>query len=515
MSSIQEREQYLHELLSSDPLAALQEARSLGASSDEIELKSGIFIDAGLVLQKPAVIRAGVLFLKKLCERYGPDTHRYYSIANGLSAYSELYDGVHQSAETKAALDREARAYYGKALLCQDDVQLRSQAATNIANHLSKRGRYVEAIDYYQKANRLLPQNAVAACGELSLLKQCGFLIHHEAEWYRFYGDFEALLRRCMKLRTILEENFGYIAVLAGSEHQIYAARLIEDTPHFDLPLDNFQLEPYEMWVRENRLALSLFCSNEEYHNKRYDLLSVPSFSGDFEDGPEVPDVFRMMNIIKSDYVLARRLAFEGLNEGFDETANYADTLDYATYGINITAIASAQKMSMDILDKISVVVATLLDLPSPEFFKFKKVAFWRKQKSTAEWHFIHEEVKYQIEQGNVYMSAFLDMVSDLYDRDEGYLSHLTSLRNFSTHRFLSVHDMGLVTSDQEKRYVGHMQHDEVVEGAIKSLRLARSCLFYLLDFIKSLETQKISDGDLTAPLTVPDHHWIRGDNEL
>lgn len=194
----------------------------------------------------------------------------------------------------------------------------------------------------------------MAACGELALLKQCGSLIHHKAEWYRFYGDFESLLRRCTQLKTIIKDNFGYIAVLAGHEHQIYAARLIEDTPHFDLSLNDFQLEPYEIWVRENQLALSLYCSSEEYHNKKYDLLSVPSFSSDFEEGPEVPDVFRMMNIIKADYVLARRLAFEGLNEMFSETASYADTLDYATYGINVTAIANAQKMSMDILDKIS-----------------------------------------------------------------------------------------------------------------------------------------------------------------
>jgi hypothetical protein len=502
----------LDQLVSSSSEEAVQIVRGLGNSSDELKLKADTFIDAGIVLNRASFIRAGIFLLRKETRLGNGTSAHFYSLANGLSAYTEIYDGIHQSNDFRAKLDAEARAYYGNVLTAKDfDFQLRSQAATNIANHLNKRGRYVEASGYYCDALKVLPVNAVAAAGELSLLKRIGFQIHHEEKWYRFYGDFHSLLRRTATLRDVIKDNLDVLVGLAGSDHIPYALGLIEHTPDYDLP-NEIKIEgDYERWIDCNRLALSLFCSGEEYNSRRYDLLILPSFTA--EDGSDEcrpPDIFRMINIIKSDYLLARRLAFDALNESYTETANYSDTLDYATYGINVSALANSQKLAIDILDKISVAIATLLNLPSPEFFQFKKQAFWRK-KSPDQWILKHSEVEAQISKGNEMMSVFLDVISDLYDKEDGYLSHLTFLRNFSTHKFLSVHDFSLAPGMSESTYVSHFQQSDLSEGVLKSLSLARACIFYLIDFIKFLEDQKQQDGALRVPLEVPDHHYIRG----
>jgi hypothetical protein len=504
----------IQQLLIENPESAVDKVRVLGSSPEERKQKADTFIDAGIALNRPYLIRAGNRILRHECGAGNGTAEHHYSLANGLSAYSEIYDGIHQSEKLRVRLDSEARSHYGDVLSAKEaDFQVRSQAATNIANHLNKRGRYIEALDYYAEALRLMPMNAVAAAGELSLLKELGYFIHNESKWYRFYGDFTALLRRTTVLRDVISENLNVLEVLAGSHHIPYALQLIENTPIFDLP-EEIEIEPlYERWVSANMLALSLCCSGEEYNSKKYDLLVLPSFVADDESGNRPPEVFAMINVIKSDYVFARRLLFDAVNAEFPETANYSDTLDYATYGINVSALAVAQKTAIDVLDKISVVIAVLLKLPSPEFFQFKKQAFWRREKSTEQWVLTHEAVEREISSGNNSLRVILDLVSDLYDKDGGYLSSLSSLRNIATHRFHAVHDLTFFPDEQGAKYVDHIQQDEFEMGAMKSLRVARACIFYLIDFIKRLDSQKERESRLRVTLDVPDHHWVRGED--
>lgn len=506
-------ESEIEQLLIDDPHSAVEKVRKLGNSPNEKKLKADTFIDAGILLSRPHMVRAGICILRHECSVGNGNAAHHYSLANGLSAYSVMYDGVHQCEELRTRLDSEARSHFGDVLLSKEaDFQVRSQAATNIANQLNTRGRYIEALDYYAEALKLMPVNAVAAAGKLSLLKKLGYFIHNESKWYRFYGDFTALLRQTTVLRDVISENLNVLEVLAGSHHIPYALQLIQDTPDFELPKEIEIENPYERWVSSNMLALSLFCSGEEYNKSRYDLLVLPSFVSDEEDGGRPPDVFGMINVIKSDYVFARRLLFDAMNEEFSETANYSDTLDYAVYGINVSALAVAQKTAIDILDKVSVVVAALLKLPSPEFFQFKKQAFWRKEKPTDRWVLKHDEVAREVAAGNNSLQVLLDLVSDLYDMENGYLSSLSSLRNTATHRFHAVHDLTYYSDRTSKKYVDHIQRGEFESGAIKSLRVARACIFYLIDFIKRLESQRAEETDLRVIFDVPDHHWIRGE---
>ncbi|WP_057464019.1 LA2681 family HEPN domain-containing protein [Pseudovibrio sp. POLY-S9] len=502
----------INELLDHSPEKAVEHVRALGSSPTEQKQKADTYIDAGISLNRPYLIRAGILILKKECSAGNGAAAHYYSLANGLSAYSEVYKRIHQSKSQRAKRNSEARSYYGKVLVSEDSpTQLRSQAATNIANHLKVRGRYIEALDYYNEALDIMPRNAVAAVGELSLIDQLRYFIVHEHEWYRFYAETNSLYRRSVFLEDTIRNNLDVLADLAGNQHVEFAQKLIEHRTSFNLPEQTSSQDSYETWVQKNNLALSLFCSPEEYNKKRYDLLSVPSFRGVGISGSKPPDIFRMFNIIKSDYVLARRVLFEASNESFEETANYSDTLDYATYGINVAAMASAQKTALDILEKISVIIACLLDLPSAERFHFKKTAFWRRKKGGSSWELTHKEVLRQIASKNNMMSVFLEIICDLHEDEDGYLSHLTSLRNFTTHRFLSVHDFPFAPEDAEKSHVGHFQQNELLDGAMKSLRLARACMFYLVDFIKRHQDQEQHASDLIMSFDVPDHHWVRG----
>jgi hypothetical protein len=124
-----------------------------------------------------------------------------------------------------------------------------------------------------------------------------------------------------------------------------------------------------------------------------------------------------------------------------------------------------------------------------------------------------HEAVEREILSGNNSLRVLLDLVSDLYDKDGGYLSSLSSLRNIATHRFHAVHDLTFFPDESGTKHVDHIQQNEFEVGAIKSLRVARACIFYLIDFIKRLDSQKEREPGLKVTLDVPDHHWIRGED--
>lgn len=102
--------------------------------------------------------------------------------------------------------------------------------------------------------------------------------------------------------------------------------------------------------------------------------LTISSIIEDINAGHEVPPYF-MMNTMKADYLAARWLAFTSLyNDNFPESGYYADTLDYALYGIKYSLITHAQRIAFDILDKIAVAVANYLGFKKPEKASFRSI---------------------------------------------------------------------------------------------------------------------------------------------
>ncbi|MBS7690660.1 hypothetical protein I0E98_10065 [Pseudomonas lalucatii] len=65
----------------------------------------------------------------------------------------------------------------------------------------------------------------------------------------------------------------------------------------------------------------------------RWDDLSISSVTVSSSDGCVVPEVFAMLNVIKSDYILARNILFSASSKAFADSGAYSDTLDYACYG--------------------------------------------------------------------------------------------------------------------------------------------------------------------------------------
>jgi hypothetical protein len=216
-----------------------------------------------------------------------------------------------------------------------------------------------------------------------------------------------------------------------------------------------------------------------------------------------------MVNSLKQDFLLVRRLAFEctDLTPGPD-SSSYADTLDYAVYGELPAKLILAQRSSLDLLDRVAVAVNEYLGTG----LKAQRVDFrtyWTSSKRHDAWR---PGVVEELAAGNRGLLALADLSFDLGDGgylDGGYLSHHRELRNLGTHRYAVLHDYAIGPhSDSEA--VEHFLTSDLDDSLMSTLRIARAAILYLIELIRIREDREHPHG--TAPtLYVPDHDHIRG----
>jgi hypothetical protein len=200
---------------------------------------------------------------------------------------------------------------------------------------------------------------------------------------------------------------------------------------------------------------------------------------------------------------LARRLAFEGMQVPTWDTSVYADSLDYAIYGIAPAKLSLAQRAALDILDRVAVLVNEYLDVGlEPKRIHFR--TFWRQEDDR--WRQpLHEELS----SGNTAIAALGEMAQDL--EAQGYLAPKRALRNTSTHRFVVLHDPYL-DRYRASQAVEHYAYASFSEETIETLQVVRSAILYLAQLVSVREQRKSGESKgVNVPLVVPTHHEIWG----
>ena len=117
----------------------------------------------------------------------------------------------------------------------------------------------------------------------------------------------------------------------------------------------------YEKFVARHRLVLSLTIEGLDCSLKRWDSLCFDSITEPVGSASGVPPLFAMLNVMKSDFLAARYLAYQALTAKFPDSGFYTDTLDYAVYGIAPSLLSLAQRACIDVLDKIAAATTEYL----------------------------------------------------------------------------------------------------------------------------------------------------------
>lgn len=497
----------LRALLDTDPTSAVERARAIRLDVPDrvsaVSLRAAILIDGGAECGDRDAIEEGTLLFRALyAER--PESDVAYNLANGLNAMlGQPPSGAgwlnhHEATRTHRAEAR--RLYWSVARDESSNKDLRTQAWTNLGALLTRTYRLGEAHDARLAALVLDPTNGAAAgCAARDLIwlfeqGGCSDLTRVEA----------ILLAKVAK--THRERTVAFVGKRAADELAALADQLGDApprTPHTDA---------FVRWVERERLTLAPAVELVDPSLGKLDWLMLP---GILERDPvaaaaALPPIFAIFNVLKADFILARELAWRSLQEeAWARTGRFADTLDYAVYGPNASALVLAHRTAVDLLDKIGVAANFYFELG----FAADRIHFgqmWRSKKTQQ----LHPTVSHAIEAGAFALYGLVELAEDYFDADGIHRPH-KDLRNAGTHRFVVLHDLGKPAGCRESAEVDHHARETVVEDVVRALRVARSALQMLVLGITQREHRLVAEADgVIGTLAVPDHDWVRGERE-
>ncbi len=493
----------LNRLVDENPREAIREALDLSGNINIDLLKAAILVDAGGLLKDFDSISKGVEIFRFVVGKCEENSELNYNLANGLHALalSTIYEGYSWYGVTEKYRLEARQLFYKAATDAEATPGIRSQSFTNLGNLLWSSYRWVEAYDFYSQALEKNPKNAVASSGALKMLRYA---------LGQGLGDFELVKAEIEHLASHVNQNIDTIYAYSGEYGVNGIMDEITDIRPSKKSDQEIQADSYERFVIKNNLTLSPTIHSHTHSSEYWDNINVSSVTSPSGSEGGVPEVFAMVNVLKSDYILARQIFFHACNDHFNETANYNDTLDYASYGVNQSALALAQRSALDILDKIAVASLSYLSVRGAKDASMKNAWFKKPEKGQKTREF-DPVVANEIENGNTALLALTEISRDLSNK-QGFLSIKQSSRNSSTHRFTVLHDMGLSGGKGTSGCVEHFDLEEFTRESLHTLKLTRAAVVYFVQMvlIRERRISEKTDG-VTVPLFVPSHEYIRG----
>lgn len=371
------------------------------------------------------------------------------------------------------------------------DPRTRSAAYCNLANCLDHSERWAEAYDFYLLALDADPTNGNAA-GNLAQL-----LLNRIRSGVGQTGHIAAVYDKYVRLAQSLRE--GTVA-FAGEQTATKwdGLEMTESLGHLSHGLDGAddQDSEYRSWVATYRLALSAAVEGLGSEDAHWDGAAIEALYGTSIE-EMTPPILAEMNVLKSDFLVSRRLAFdgyvqvaEGPKQKDDDSGYYVETLDYSLYGTQYSKLLLAQRSALDVLDKTAVVANEhfgIGDNPSRVFFR----QFWANKAGHV------REGLQETPQRSLAAFALSELA---FDMDKGGMyAPSQALRNAGTHRIVhaAIRETTGVTVDARSR----IDLFELVDSTVLALQVTRSAYLYLIDLVASWNhPEDHPDGYLPFP---------------
>ncbi|WP_423494025.1 hypothetical protein IM711_10860 [Microbacterium esteraromaticum] len=453
---------------------------------------SSLVINAGADLGDVDLLTQGKLLAARAQSAAPSDEPLHYQcMYNVANAALEIYDlglrsggtreeqlaNIVENRRTNRAALRDVRRmlnFIGSSPIA--DPRTRSAAYCNLANCLDHSERWAEAYDFYLLALDVDPTNGNAA-GNLAQL-----LMNRIRSGVGQTGHIAAVYDKYVRLAQSLRE--GTVAFAGeGTATRWDGLVATESLGHLSHGLDDLddQDGEYRSWVATHRLALSAAVEGLGSEDAHWDGAAIEVLYGTSIE-EMTPPILAEMNVLKSDFLVSRRLAFDGyvqVSEGpdqkVDDSGYYVETLDYSLYGTQYSKLLLAQRSALDVLDKTAVVANEHFRVgDNPSRVSFRQ--FWAGKDGR-----VREGLQATPQRS---LAAFA--LSELaFDMDkEGMYAPSQALRNAGTHRIVhaAIREATGVTVDARSR----IDLFELVDSTILALQVTRSAYLYLIDLVAS-----------------------------
>lgn len=367
------------------------------------------------------------------------------------------------------------------------------QILTNLANLLSNVGRFVEAVEYWDRALAIIPSFPMARGNRgYGLVHYANALYdkRHKAVFFKYaHKDLKkALLSKPNKdARKIFDKHRIWIESVLPPK---YLDEEI-DMNSFSLRVSNQEIK-YRKWCLNNRLFLNPLNDLGPYPIGTCDIFSVPSVVAEIDEGPYYHGYFNQM---KQEFVSARYLYYDGTNAKrphfSDRDVFLSDPLDYPSYSLSVEKVKTSFRMAYSLLDKTAFFLNHYLHLSIPE----KKVTFrtfWYESRRK------NKGLRSDFQQRqNWPLRGLFWLSKDLYEDNPDFKKSIepdaqefSEVRNQLEHKYLKLHRSdwpGPISKENDDSLSAFtdplafsMYRKEFEAKTLKLLQLVRAALIYL-----------------------------------
>lgn len=472
--------------------------------------KLGFLVDIGFGLNDQKIVKQGLDIGEQNLKNQQDTKYKaniHYNLANGyLSLYglAERKTGI----ETISQSDnlQKAKSHFREALkLCDEfNFDFKKQVFVNYGNCLDTLGRGVEAINVYDNA--------------IKIDKNFSMAIGNKAKALRFFADISGQYRGAIYLeayqaiKSIIDNQdlitIGGLGAKTSFENELQKieslfkdkknlTKKLEHSKYSTVKLSEFEIFYLDFCAKE-KLFLNFHIHNDQCESAITDPIFI-SLITKIEDNDTFYQLAKYINQIKEDYAIARLLLVQSQfkREDFDSISKrttFVNTLDYSQFNLYFGLLKSSFKDAYNILDKIAVFINDYYKLGLPEN-KIYFTTIWQKDKK------IRDEI---LKSKNISLYALYDIFQDF---KSNHYKNIQNIRNASTHRKLVIFD-SMLTDWDKKDDEHNIGYDTMLNETINLLRLTKSAIIYLINFVNIEENKKRSDG-LIVPMFVDTSQFL------
>ncbi len=370
------------------------------------------------------------------------------------------------------------------------DTFMRCQILTNLGNILSHIGRFIEAIECWNKALEIDPSFSMAIGNKgygflyyaLSLydlghrnyiLKNAYSLLKNELDLELVHSEAQKSFRKKIKLigsmlpEKFLNKKFNFKKYSLGASKEE---------------------KEYRKWCLEKILFLNPLNDLGSFSIAAQDIFNLPNITTRIDEGPYYIGFFNQM---KQEYISARYLYYEGINfkkpHFSDKDVYLYNTLDYPIYSLGIEKVKVSFRIIYSLFDKIGYFIKDYINLKVKRNVCFRTLWYWKENHNNE----LKEEFKNKENwslRGLFWLSKDLLSCPDYIKAIDPDAREIAKIRNHLEHKYLKIHDTLWKGQSYNNDFGFNLKdslafsvyREEFELKTLKLIKLARAALIYL-----------------------------------
>lgn len=422
----------------------------------------------------------------------------HYNIANAWASFKRIArsKGKTNLSWDNVELEREllnlriALKLFKKTEIKEIKNDFICRVLTNLGNLFSNIGRFCDAIECWESALKYMPSFSMAIGNRGYGLVSYSNVLYDSGHKILFLNqarkDLSSSLNGTLEggAKSAFQETIDFINKYLPPDLEI------EDLEEEKLGNSDEEIN-YRKWVLKNKLFLNPLNDISTSSFASNDVLTLPSIVMNIGEGPYFHAFF---NQIKQEYVSARFLYFEGIQQNYgnphfsDRKVLQYNTLDYPIYSLSIEKVKACFTIIYSIFDKISFLLNHYFKLHIPD----RKVSFrtfWYVDQNKTKP--LRSELTSNF---NWPLRGLFWLSKDIFEQKEGFresidpeAEEINTIRNHIVHKYLKVHDELLWNNSPyeiEKfltdKLAYSVKRSDLEGKTLKLLKLIRASLVYL-----------------------------------